>query len=294
MVKLNLVNMNTLFRKVYFLAGVVMAANMFIVNEVRASNPQVGIKSDTTELNSPYTNPKLKLINENEKGKINTGAQEKPDVPGTNILDRLLSHENIINLIGEAVFSGFNNYLKWWDYNPGWYGQFVWFGWRSKRFLNDMLQFEVNLNVVRGILWLIPGSYNFIKGIRCDKDQDMENYFKPLYVSNLASCCFEDGPIQIIALIGVFLIQGFASIPLTLHFSNFSISISLDSMIWGVIGLFLDKKDEEEKGGEERKNNGPNMSENHNKNNLEQFIIKNKPEENSGGDTGNGDTGNNV
>ena len=157
-----------------------------------------------------------------------------------------------------------------------------------------MLQFEVNLNVVRGILWLIPGSYNFIKGIRCDKDQDMENYFKPLYVSNLASCCFEDGPIQIIALIGVFLIQGFASIPLTLHFSNFSISISLDSMIWGVIGLFLDKKDEEEKGGEERKNNGPNMSENHNKNNLEQFIIKNKPEENSGGDTGNGDTGNNV
>ena len=29
-------NMNTLFRKGYLLAGVVMAANMFIVNEVRA------------------------------------------------------------------------------------------------------------------------------------------------------------------------------------------------------------------------------------------------------------------
>ena len=218
---------NTLFKKVYLLAGVVMAANMFVVNEIRATNTD-GPQFETKE---------KEKTDENQKG---------PSVPGTNILDRLLSHENIINLIGEAVFSGFNNYLKWWDYNPGWYGQFVWFGWRSKRFLNDMLQFEVNLNVVRGILWLIPGSYNFIKGIRCDKDQNMENYFKPLYVSNLAACCFEDGPIQIIALIGVFLIQGFVSMPLTFHLFNFSISLSLDSIIWAGVGKFLEKKIENE------------------------------------------------
>ena len=29
-------NMNTLFRKGYLLAGVIMAANMFVVNEVKA------------------------------------------------------------------------------------------------------------------------------------------------------------------------------------------------------------------------------------------------------------------
>ena len=30
-------NMNALFRKVYLLAGVVMAANMFVGNEIKAS-----------------------------------------------------------------------------------------------------------------------------------------------------------------------------------------------------------------------------------------------------------------
>ena len=33
-------NMDTLFREVYLLVGVIMAANIFVVNEVRAMNQQ--------------------------------------------------------------------------------------------------------------------------------------------------------------------------------------------------------------------------------------------------------------
>ena len=36
MASLNMAKVNTLFRKGYLLAGVIMAANMFVVNEVKA------------------------------------------------------------------------------------------------------------------------------------------------------------------------------------------------------------------------------------------------------------------
>ena len=50
MANLNTVNMNTLFRKVYLLAGVMMAANMFVVNEVRAMDQlENDVNSETEE-----------------------------------------------------------------------------------------------------------------------------------------------------------------------------------------------------------------------------------------------------
>ena len=221
---LNIASVNTLIRKGYLLAGVIMAANMFIVNEVRAMD-------DSTK--------------ENEKKKEGNTFPKVLDVTSGFVL----RYENIINFFGGVVFSGANNYFKLWDYNPGMYCKPVWFGWRSKKFLNNILQFELNLNVVRGILWLIPGAYNFIKYFKEKK----EDYVIPLYFSFLVADSvdnfFNNYYSFITALIISFLIQGFVSMPLAIHISNFSISISLDSIIWGGIGMYLGKNDE--KKGEE-------------------------------------------
>ena len=245
MVKLNMANMNTLFRKVYFLAGVVMAANMLVVNEVKASDSE-----DTYKIDS----------NANQEQDENKKEGNSGVVQG--FLNLLLSHENIINLFGGLAFSCVNNYFKWWDYNPGWYGQFGCFGWRSGRFIKDIFQFEVNfINLGRGAFWTILGTYNLIKGLK------KEDCAKSLYVSYLVAVLINKKHMSRIALIGVFLIQGFISLPLTLHFFNFSISLSLDSMIWGVIGIFLGKEADGEEGKDNNsiifeENISPNIGEN--------------------------------
>ena len=116
-----------------------------------------------------------------------------------------------------------------------------------------MLQSELNLNVVRGILWLIPGAYIFIKGIvskkKVEEGENKVAYIKYLHVSYLVAYHFLKIKVwEKIALMGFFfLVQGFLSIPLTIHISNFSISVSLDSIIWGGIGKYLDLKIEKRK-----------------------------------------------
>ena len=113
---------STLIRKGYLFAGVIMAVNMFVVNEVMAMKD---ISEET----------KNKNLLENEKEDDNSIPIGSKKMKGGEIKDGktvisktlsvqgfrnfLLSHENIFNLIGGAVFSGFNNYFKWWDYNPG-------------------------------------------------------------------------------------------------------------------------------------------------------------------------------
>ena len=119
-----------------------------------------------------------------------------------------------------------------------------------------MFQIGINLNLGRGILWLIPGTYNFIKSFTVDSDKKKEGYVKPLYFSFLVADRVED--LFIIVFIGVFLIQGFVSVPLAIHISNFSISISLDSMLWAGIGKFLDKTGD---GKEANKNEDTNITE---------------------------------
>ena len=247
-----------LIKKVYLLAGVVMAANMFIVNEVKAMETEQPISSSMmppTDNDNSNTN-----MNNNEKplkegtidtGKGKTGVFKIQFVQ--NITNKVSSHENIINLFGGLAFSCVNNYFKLWDYNPGMYCKPVWLGWRSKRFLNGMLQSELNLNVVRGILWLIPGAYIFIKGIvskkKVEEGENKVAYIKYLHVSYLVAYHFLKIKVwEKIALMGFFfLVQGFLSIPLTIHISNFSISVSLDSIIWGGIGKYLDLKIEKRK-----------------------------------------------
>jgi len=226
MATLNMVNMNTLFRKGYLLAGVMMAANMFVVNEMKASK-DMSINDNTGQ----------------EEGKKRK-KRDKNASSLESVLNFVLSRENTINLVGGVVFSGANNYLKFWDYNAGSYCnlRIGCLGWRSKRFLNDILQFEINFNLGRGISWSFLGVDNVIKGL---KD---ENYAKPLYFSHLVARLFDyNGFMQPTAFIAVFLIQGFVSMPLTFHISNFSIAISFDSIIWMGIGYILELKMEKRK-----------------------------------------------
>ena len=229
MAKLNMVKVSTLIRKGYLLAGVIMAANMFVVNEMKAMKDE----------NNNIDNEKIIIPGKKDKDKDALSLE--------GVLNFVLSWENTINLIGGAVFSGANNYLKWCDYNPGSYWQLGCLGWRSGRHIKDIFQIGINLNLGRGILWLIPGTYNFTKSFT-EKDKSSA-YVVPLYFSCLVGTrvygFFNDNDLAgNIALIGVFLLQGLVSAPLAIHISNFSISISLDSMLWAGIGKFLDKTEE--------------------------------------------------
>ena len=253
MAKLNMASINTLFRKGYLLAGVIMAANMFVGNEMKAMNKNKTNKIPLAKENEDNNGIKLGesiLIEDNDE---NASCNQYARV----FFNFLLYWENAFNFIGTLFFSGANNYFKWWDYNPGTYWKLVWFGWRSKRFLKDILQFEVNLNAVKGAFWLLLGAYNLIKNFTVE-EQKRENYFIPLHVSRLVAHCvfYHYKSWSHTAFIVVFLLQGFVSMPLTLHFSKFSISISLDSIIWGVAGMILELKAKKrrEKERETRKN----------------------------------------
>jgi len=229
MAKLNMVKVSTLIRKGYLLAVVIMAANMFVGNEMKATDNRERINMDEN-------------TEKNEEGKDKDASSLE------SVLNFVLSRENTINLIGGVVFSGANNYLKWWDYNAGSYCnlRIGCLGWRTKKFF-DIVQVDINLNVGRGISWVILGAYNFIKFFTVN-DYEKEGYVSPLHFSFLVACRFEK-PSPTIALILSFLFQGFVSAPLILHISNFSISISIDSILWGGIGMYLgkDEKNKEEK-----------------------------------------------
>ena len=258
---LNMANMNTLFRKGYLLAGVIMAANMFVGNKVMAledfknNKNKKNNKIDSAEIIN-LDNAKIINLEKKDEGKKTLALES--------VLNFALSWENTINLVGGVVFSGANNYLKWWDYNPGSYFKLGCFGWRSGRLIKDIFQFDINFNLGRGILWLILGAYNLRKFIK-DVYNNID-YAKSLHVSFLVGGCYGGKRTLII----VFLVQGFISLPLTLHFSNFSISISLDSIIWAGIGKFLDKGEQEEDEEEENADyNEPqlNLNKSNNENN---------------------------
>ena len=189
-------NMNTLFRKVYLLAGVIMTANMFVVNEMKAS-----AKEDNEGNNIEYINDKKKI-----KGK-KSGVRDFFDN---------LNKGDAVMFLGGLIFSVANNYFKWWSYDSGTYCEFGCVGWRSKRLLNDIFQFDINLNIGRCISWSILGY--FIHYVVPKWNKKREAVFHPLIV-----------------------IQGLVSVPLAIHISNFSISISLDSIIWMIFGKFLGK-----------------------------------------------------
>ena len=199
-------NINTLFKKGYLLAGVVMAANMFVVNEVKAMDGE-------------------KHIDEEENnGKKDEASNDKCTKTILYKISDKIHIQNFIgfveSFIGTLALSYANNYFKWWDYDEGIYWKLGCLGWRFKSFLNGMFQFEVNLNFGRLIFCLINFcGITFIKVIKKRLD-----------------------PKDLIPKVRFHTVQGLVSIPLTLHLSKFSISISLDSIIWMGIFKLLDLK----------------------------------------------------
>ena len=244
MAKLNMVKVSTLIRKGYLLAGVIMAANMFVVNEMKASANE-----------SESEDNKLIDMVEKDEGKKTLFLENVLNFVEW-VLYYVLSYENSINFIGGAVFSGANNYFKWWDYNPGKYSKLGCFGWRSGRLIKDIFQVDININLGRSILWLITSTYNFIKGFTKGNNRF---YVIPLHFSFLVAAFINDERWSTPALILSFLVQSFVSAPLAIHISNFSISISLDSMLWAGIGKILYEK-QLKKEEEEYKNMSENLN----------------------------------
>ena len=256
MAKLNMVKVSTLFKKGYLLAGVVMAANMFAVNEMKASNSKNNEEDNPETLQVDLKQQLLDKQNQQmENHAENTNSdkeEEKKDGEGDQKkqgpLDRLLSYENIINLFGTLALSGANNYFKWWDYNAGSYCnlRIGCLGWRTKKFF-DIVQLDFNLNLGRGAIWLIPHIINLIM-IKTKAKKENTEEKKQNEEENDAKSGSNASPWVSFLFKGI--LQGLISIPLTFHISNFSIAISLDSMLWAGIGFFLDKgKNNEEKGG---------------------------------------------
>ena len=103
-----------------------------------------------------------------------------------------------------------------------------------------MLQFEGNLNLIRGGLWLIPGVIDFLWYFM--KRKKINTNTAALIMMKILKKV-DDNEAKFGFFYSIFfLFQGFVSIPLTLHFSKFSISISLDSFIWGITGMILAKE----------------------------------------------------
>ena len=240
-------NMNTLFKKGYLLAVVIMAANMFVVNEIKAMNNKEN-NMDTTEEEIKYNidyqgteNKDQNYLNNTEENDLSLKKKVLSFVGWVSYYS--LSYENCINFIGGVVFSCTNNYLKMWDYNPGTYSKLGCFGWRSGRLIKDIFQFDINLNLGRGAFWLVPGIIDFFI-----PDENRENKFLDIMCTsfNVRMIIFINFKSEIITTLSlisqtaVFLLQGFVSVPLAIHISNFSISISLDSILWAVIGKFLE------------------------------------------------------
>ena len=256
MASLIMANMNTLIRKGYLLAGVIIAANMFIVNEVRASNmPQKETENDPKKDQKKYEQETLDIDIE---GKINPSATQAGPIA------TLLGKKVFINFLGTFAVSCLNNYFNLWDYKSGKYldWKFGFFGWRTKRFLNDYLQLEVNLNVYRGLGWGILHIVNLLKtkpekgnemsldNIKMEEIEETKkentNENKTLNKNGIG---FEKAPKTDNFNFKNFIFScapGFISAPLTIHISkfDFSISISIDSILWIGIGKILDRTKE--------------------------------------------------
>ena len=247
-------SINTLFRKGYLLAGVMMAANMFAVNEMKAMETTTnnagipgsqesgqGAEAQSTQQN----NFEIKDFSQQDKN-ITQVDIKNFDPKKQSPLDKLLSWENYFNFFGTLALSGANNYFKWWDYNAGSYCnlRIGCLGWRTKKFF-DIVQLDFNLNLGRGAIWLIPHIINLMQNLKQKKGTEENN--EVINEENAIKSGSNAGPLVEFLFKGI--LQGFVSIPLTFHIYNFSISISLDSMLWEFVidkKFFKDKNNEKE------------------------------------------------
>ena len=222
--------MNTLFRKGYLLAGVLMAANMFVVNEVKAME-QVRRRN-----NNPIN--ESTIIEDNDEN-----ASWKQFV--RDYLGAMLYYENEATFMGMLIASGVNNYYKLWKYTAGKFRVGSgWFGYRTKRFLIGILQFEVGLNVGRGIPLLIPGIFGLIDYINLEEYPIILNSTAGLIALKILKAVHRNNRASFGVFYSIiFLLQRFVYMNLTFHIFIFSISISLDSILWELVAIWAGKKE---------------------------------------------------
>ena len=100
MASLNMASINTLFRKGYLLAGVIVAANMFVVNEMKAMKKKLTTEEVINENNMETENHGQQKENQNDSGSpIKYASLLKSG------LNFVLSWENTIITLLEERFS---------------------------------------------------------------------------------------------------------------------------------------------------------------------------------------------
>ena len=271
---------NTLIREGYLLAVVVIVANMFVGNEMKAMNKD---KKDEILLekvnNMPEpptnTNPDVNI----QKNKI---LQEKDKTTEQKIriknafpigpckyIGFLLQWENTINLVGGALFTLANGLYNFYENKPSFYFDGLFAGWNSNPFARGYLQFCPNINLGRGILWLVTYYAqtllmplycgNIIKALRTRgvEDKTIKNFvgryffylfneYTPIAIGlklkGKMKCDNSEKKYKIFSFFQILLrlLQNFVSLPLIIHLtSEFTISIAFDAIMWMVVTHFI-------------------------------------------------------
>lgn len=171
------------------------------------------------------------LLTENEYK-----AENKYKLEKNKVSTFLINNENHINFIGTLVLSLANNHFGWWNYDQI-YWKYGCFGLRLGSLVNALFQFEVNLNLIRGIFWMITGASHFLLVLNKEIVNNEKN-IEDFYTAN-AVWTYKGRKKNKGSLFLTFFLQGFISIPLTVNISNLSISISLDAIICELTGKIL-------------------------------------------------------
>lgn len=243
-------SVNMVIRKGYLLAEVVMAANMLVVNEMKA------MKEETNENNEEK--------NQNNKQFDEVGDGEKINIDfyfaKCEYIGFLTMWKNTINLVGEALFTFANGLYNFYDNKPSFYFDYYFAGWNSNPFAKGYLQFCPNINFGRGIFWLVMGYLTtYLLNSYCEEIRNgttnknarhnvtayfitFKDYTPWAIGSKLCNIMQMEGNNLYFIYHFIRLLQNFVSIPLIINFtSKFTISIAFDSIIWIVMSHFTKK-----------------------------------------------------
>ena len=258
-----MVKVSTLIRKGYLLAGVLMAANMFVVNEVKASeDPSEKKKEEEKDTDSQKDNTEEDNVQTEQKIEIENSFYIGP----CKYIGFLLQWENTINLVGGALFTFANGLYNFYENKPSFYSDYLFAGWNSNPFARGYLQFCPNINLGRGIFWLVMyyaqtklmhTSYKIIKETLVNEKVQEEvasNFAKgylfylfgeytPFVIGNKLvenMKCANRFKFYVFIQSLLRLVQNFVSVPLIIHLtSKFTISIAFDAIMWMVVTHFV-------------------------------------------------------
>ena len=279
-------NMNTLFKKGYLLAGIMMAANMFVGNEMKAmkknktnENPLEDINKNNNNNNMPApptdTNSDVNIQDNKILQEKDKTTEQKIRIKNAfpigpcKYIGFLLQWENTINLVGGALFTFANGLYNFYENKPSFYFDGFFAGWNSNPFARGYLQFCPNINLGRGIFWLVMYCAqtllmprycgNIIKALRTRgvEDKTIKNFVDPycfylfneytpiaigLKLKGKIKCDNSEKKYKIFSFFQILLrlLQNFVSVPLIIHLtSEFTISIAFDAIMWMVVTHFI-------------------------------------------------------